>query len=104
MTQKCKVSCNTCGSKEVNPACKRPNETSAVTEGGISKMFERALQQFPQYKPTVLSSDPYVVIFDDFISDAEAAAIRRLCEPHFERSMAGDQLSPVRTSHQCWGQ
>ena len=33
----------------------------------------------------------------------QAERLVELCAPHFERSMAGDQLSPVRTSFQCWG-
>ena len=35
-------------------------------------------------------------------SQAEAAAFQRVCRKSFERSLAGDQLNPVRTSHQCW--
>ena len=34
--------------------------------------------------------------------DSEAEAFLKGCERHFERSLAGDQLSPVRTSDQCW--
>ena len=37
-----------------------------------------------------------------FISDDEAEAFTSSCEAHFARSLAGDQLSPVRTSFQCW--
>ena len=102
MHEQCPLSCNTCPDKDSNPACKRPNETAAVTEGGISAMFERALREFPQYSPRALSREPWVMTFDNFISDEEAEQFINLCSAHFERSMAGDQLSPVRTSHQCW--
>jgi hypothetical protein len=43
-----------------------------------------------------------VVELHDFVTPAEAAAFQRVCKPHFERSLAGDQLNPVRTSFQCW--
>ena len=42
--------------------------------------------------------------FDDFLSEEETERIIKLCASSFERSLAGDQLSPVRTSHQCWCQ
>ena len=45
---------------------------------------------------------PWVVTFEKFISDDEIAAFISGCEAHFDRSLAGDQLSPVRTSFQCW--
>ena len=45
---------------------------------------------------------PWVVTLRNFISDEEADAFIEGCRPHFERSLAGDQLSPVRTSQQCW--
>ena len=102
MLSQCPLSCNSCPDGK-NDACQRPNETAAVSEGGISVMFERLLREFPQYSPRALSTDPYVVTLDHFLSDEETARLVTLCEPHFERSMAGDQLSPVRTSHQCWG-
>ena len=35
-------------------------------------------------------------------SDEEAEAFTSTCKQHFDRSLAGDQLSPVRTSYQCW--
>ncbi len=67
-------------------------------------MFERALEEYPQYSPKALSRDPWVVTFDDFVSAAEADRFVELCRESFARSMAGDQVSPVRTSHQCWCQ
>jgi hypothetical protein len=43
-----------------------------------------------------------VLHLSDFISEEEAQAFQRVCAPSFERSLAGDQLNPVRTSYQCW--
>ena len=42
-----------------------------------------------------------MVTFDDFISDEEADAFLTTTADHFERSLAGDVVSPVRTSKQA---
>jgi len=45
-----------------------------------------------------------VLQFENMVSAKEAQDIINRCAENnrFERSMAGDQLSPVRTSTQCW--
>ncbi|KAL1529647.1 hypothetical protein AB1Y20_000588 [Prymnesium parvum] len=41
--------------------------------------------------------------FKSILEEAEEAnAFIEGCAEHFDRSLAGDQLSPVRTSTQCW--
>ena len=82
--------------------CRRDNHSAAVPKGALSPLFERLLRDFPEFTPVALSTDPYVVELHDFVTPAEAAAFQRVCKPHFERSLAGDQLNPVRTSFQCW--
>eukprot|EP00316_Scyphosphaera_apsteinii_P012883 CAMPEP_0119337852 /NCGR_PEP_ID=MMETSP1333-20130426/94861_1 /TAXON_ID=418940 /ORGANISM="Scyphosphaera apsteinii, Strain RCC1455" /LENGTH=227 /DNA_ID=CAMNT_0007348997 /DNA_START=191 /DNA_END=874 /DNA_ORIENTATION=+ len=72
----------------------------------------RIARDYPQYEPEVISKpgkggkfgdrSPWVVTLKNFISDEEADAFIRSCRDHFDRSLAGDQLSPVRTSRQCW--
>lgn len=99
----CPVSCNACPDGDEDPKCKRSNHTAAVAEGGIGGMFRRLLERYPHYSPNAISTDPWVVVLDSFLSDEEAERFKDLCADHFERSMAGDQLSPVRTSDQCWG-
>ena len=42
-----------------------------------------------------------VMSFDDLVTQEEADALFNACTS-FDRSLAGDQLSPVRTSTQCW--
>ena len=49
-----------------------------------------------------MQPSPWVVTLDNFISDEEVAAFIEGCHEHFDRSLAGDTLSPVRTSSQCW--
>ncbi len=44
-----------------------------------------------------LSTDPWVVQLEDFLTEKEALAFQNVCEASFERSLAGDQLNPVRT-------
>ena len=68
----------------------------------MRRMFEQALVDFPQHRPKALSSDPYVLQFEDMVTAEEADEIVGRCTTKFERSMAGDQVSPVRTSSQCW--
>lgn len=104
MLESCPVSCNACPAGDEDPACVRRNSTPAVRDRGIAAVFERALREYPQYKPRALSRDPWVMTFDDFLSEEETARVIELCASSFERSLAGDQLSPVRTSHQCWCQ
>ena len=119
MREQCPASCDSCEQKRM--ACNRPPRTPpAVTSGGINKTFSRILREFPQYNPKVISRPgassgrapsrpsagglvaPWVLTLEKFVSDAEADAFVKSCESHFERSLAGDQLSPVRTSQQCW--
>ena len=82
--------------------CRRDNHSAAVPDGALEHLFQRVMSDFPQYKPVALSTDPWVVQLEDFIGDEEAAAFVSTCESKFERSLAGDMLNPVRTSHQCW--
>ena len=83
-------------------ACQRDNFSAAVPYGRLDLLFERVLRDFPEYSPRALSKEPWIVSLDNFLSDEEADAFLSSCESHFERSLAGDQLNPVRTSFQCW--
>ena len=82
--------------------CTRDNHTPAVRAGRLGPLFERVLSDFPQYAPRALSTDPWVVVLKDFISEEEGDALLGVCKEHFARSLAGDQVNPVRTSTQCW--
>ena len=97
MLRACARSCQSCGWR--NTYCDKRNNGPAKSEGDIIGSFERAVK-LPGLKPTVHSVDPYVVTFDDFVSDEEADAFISTTRDHFERSLAGDIVSPVRTSQQ----
>jgi hypothetical protein len=43
---------------------------------------------------------PWIITLDDFVSADEAAAFIETTDHHFQRSLAGDVISPVRTSQQ----
>ena len=45
---------------------------------------------------------PWVVVVDDFLEDFEVEALLEKGGHHFERSLAGDQVSRVRTSKTSW--
>ena len=109
MSENCAVSCNAC--EEKRRSCDRPpNTPPAVRAGGINATMVRILRDFPQYSPRAISwpggphgaRAPWVVTLENFVSDEEAAAFQSTCAEHFARSLAGDTLSPVRTSSQCW--
>jgi hypothetical protein len=78
--------------------------------GGMHAMFERALTAFPEYQPTALSRPspgtddaPWVLQFENLLTEDQAMAMIAACPPKgWSASLAGDQLSPVRTSTQCW--
>ena len=68
----------------------------------LTQLFERILVDFPQYEPEALSTSPYILLLKNFLVEEEANAFTRVCQKSFDRSLAGDQLNPVRTSYQCW--
>ena len=82
--------------------CQRDNKSAAVPAKQLKPLFERVLAEFPQYEPEALSTSPYVLLLKNFLVEEEANAFLSVCHKSFERSLAGDQLNPVRTSYQCW--
>ena len=95
--QRCRRTCGLC-----DDACARSNKTCAVqSETGLKRAFDRAAS-FAELQPRFVSHDPPVLVFDRFMSDEEAQAIALVCEDELVRSLAGDSVSDVRTSRQCW--
>ena len=105
MKQQCAASCKSCGWKDTR-CTDRSHLRPAKSNGQIAATFERALT-FTEYSPTVHSRPPHgpwVVTFDNFVSVEEADAFVDTTDHHFQRSLAGDIVSPVRTSQQAWCQ
>ena len=107
--QNCPRTCGLCaGVPGRRPAvaredrCQRDNRTAAVPAGQLEPLFERILTEHPEFEPVALSTSPYVLLLKNFLVAEEAQAFQSVCQKSFERSLAGDQLNPVRTSYQCW--
>jgi len=101
MLSSCSQSCKVCAEKK--HGCMRRNAVPGVrSPTGMVDMFENALQAFPQYSPVALSTSPYVLQFDNILSAGEAADFISVAGEKLSRSLAGDQISPVRTSTQYW--
>ena len=102
MLSTCAFSCAVCD-VTFKPACKRdPSEPPAAVAGTIDDTFRRALELFPQYGPRVLNREPWIVSFDTFLSEHEADHLLKTAGHAFERSLAGDGVTPVRTSSTSW--
>ena len=123
MEETCPVSCSVCERRRA--VCARPaGLTPAAGPKDIERTMLRILRDFPQYEPKAISRPgagsaryvrprdgtgssryavaPWIITLRSFLSDEEADNFKDTCHAHFERSLAGDQLSPVRTSRQCW--
>ena len=106
----CKKTCGLCAPSVAgrNPPvardarCRRDNVSAVVPAGALDALFERIVAEYPEYEPTYLSTSPRVLLLKNFLTPEEAGAFQRVCKSSFERSLAGDQLNPVRTSFQCW--
>ena len=111
MLSGCSKSCGVCDSKKMG--CSRRNtRPGVVAPAGMVDMFERALNdpRFAKFSPHALSrpdpsnsnNEPYVLQFENLVTGEEANAVVAIARDKLERSLAGDQLSPVRTSTQYW--
>ena len=110
MAQLCKRTCGFCAGAAgraplVRPEakCQRDNTTAAVPQYELNALFENIMTnpEYEKYTPAALSKDPWLLQLHDFLSEDEAEAFIRACD-RMDRSLAGDELSPVRTSFQCW--
>jgi hypothetical protein len=98
MSQNCAHSCGTCES--LARGCS-PDGPNAVVPGDVDATFQR-LAAASEYSPRVLSTDPWVVVLDTFLTPAEALELRAVGGHDFQRSLAGDGVTPVRTSSTSW--
>ena len=93
MKVNCAPVCKSCEMLHVETRCPMdPEATDALYPGDLDAMFERisTAEEFQQYEPTVVSrppEGPWMIIFDNAISDEEADALIRLGgELGYERS------------------
>eukprot|EP00040_Diaphanoeca_grandis_P001787 m.19555 g.19555 ORF g.19555 m.19555 type:complete len:389 (-) comp12515_c0_seq1:262-1428(-) len=118
LLQNCPKSCNFCrATLPKEQRCVRDtNEPAWITApGGYNTMFERIMTD-PEiqrlYSPVALSRDPWVVQFDNFVSQQEADNIFTMVNDKFEGStvcgdlddngVIGRQTLRTRTSQNAW--
>ena len=117
----CPRSCNACELRDPKIRCDRARlnitTTPVYAPGDMNLMFENILDEFRDYGPEVLSSPaagkekPWVVTFENFLSDQEIDALIST-NNNFERSTdtgstnefgeTGRVLSKSRTSSNSW--
>ena len=111
MLSDCARSCDACDAaskaavSKSRAVCHRTAETApALRAGDIHAVFERVLENYGE-RVTVLSrppEGPWVVTIDDFLDASEVEALVTKGGHHFERSLAGDAVTKVRTSETSW--
>ena len=77
MRTECAASCGQCATNASDPCFRGPD---AHAPGAIERTFRRA-SRMRQYKPRVLSSDPWIVVLDEFASVEECDALARAAAP-----------------------
>lgn len=119
MKYQCALSCDSCDTQDFEKRCRLdPNATKAVLPGQMNAMFERLATsaETAQYEPRVLSRDPWVLVFDRFMSAEEADGIVAVANRddgvHFTASQGTDGIdedgsliptvSSYRTSKTYW--
>jgi len=108
MRPNCAKSCDAClDARHKHELCHRSRARSPLLRrGGVDFTFRRLLQLLaPTHDVRVLSrppDGPWIVTIEDFLVEHEIRALLEKGGHHFERSLAGDGVSPVRTSKTSW--
>lgn len=114
----CAKSCDACHLRDPKVRCDRARlnitTTPVYAPGDMNQMFESIVERFQyRYNVTVISTSPWVVTFDGFVSQQEATSLLNSVSK-FERSTdtgamnefgeSGRILSQSRTSTNAWCQ
>ena len=117
MIVNCPISCNSCDLLDYKKRCSRKNlnitDQHAYGPGDMNRMFEGLHTSFAdRYTISYLSNDPYIVRFDNFLSDIEIDELLKSVNDNWERSTdtgsvnefgeTGRVLSEGRTSNNAW--
>jgi len=90
-----------------------PSMQPVLTPGAMNATFERILADFGELEPELVSSDPPVVLFHAFLSDAEASAFVGHGQGKYSESRGvgfdkdgkmTDVKTEIRTSRHTWCQ
>ena len=71
MKLKCAASCGTCDMLDYKKRCPAPTAEPSVPPGAMAAMFERAVSNFPEMEPEMISLDPPVLVYNNFVQDDE---------------------------------
>ena len=108
MRNSCPASCDSCSDiAKRRRICHRTLETQPLLRsGGIDATFVRLLALMEPTHEVIVHSrppkGPWIVTIEDFLAEHEIRAMIEKGGHHFERSLAGDGISPVRTSKTSW--
>jgi len=115
MSMNCAKTCGFCHMIDPKIRCKRsPKAKPAISKPGeINALFERIVNNFPQYNPQILSGDPWVITLENVFTEEEANRLIEIGGQNFRRSldageMQGDDaqfeeiISDARTSFTDW--
>lgn len=117
MIVNCPISCDSCHLLDPKVRCARENLNMtlapAYAPGDQQRIFENMISAYDsKFGVTVLSTDPWIVTFDNFMTDEEVEALISTVEGTWERSTdtgtmnafgeAGRVLSQSRTSSNAW--
>ncbi len=117
MIVNCPASCNACHLRDAKVRCSREalniSTVPTYAPGDMNDMFSSIERDFgDRYDITVMSTDPWVVVFDNFVSEEEINAMISTVEDNGGRSTdtgqanefgeVGRVLSTGRTSSNAW--
>jgi prolyl 4-hydroxylase len=117
MIVNCPKTCNACHLRSYQARCERSSLNISTDPiyfpGSVSAMFLSLTERFgDRYDINVLSTSPWVVTFDNFLTDEEAEALISTVEGTWEHSTdtgavnafgeTGRTLSKGRTSSNAW--
>jgi hypothetical protein len=92
--------CFSCSPDPDDPCSTDPSKRPDVYKGDLDVFFQRAIDNFPQYKPVVHSRDPWVVSFDDLLSHEETdGIIEAVGGKHGEFLKPSTTAKPVRQAN-----
>lgn len=117
MIVNCAQSCNTCDQRDATKRCTRANlnisDVPSYYPGDMEAMFSSIMESFgDRYEINVLSTSPWVIMFDNFLTDTEIDAMITT-QTSWERSTentgstnqfgeGGRKISQSRTSSNSW--
>jgi hypothetical protein len=107
MTSECPWTCGACSLRNDTRCARNRAAPPAASGDSLERMFRRIVQSTSlgadgTQRAHVLSTDPWLLSIDDFLSSAEVDALLAAGARDFHRSLAGDGVLEARTSSTSW--